>query len=118
MRCDEVRNRLADYLRGELSLPAAAELRQHVDSCTACGEDIRGIQTFWVRLGKLPAEPIPPASRARFDDMLDAYCAESEEARPSGIRSDGPQHVRRSWRWSPVVQASAAAALLAVGMLV
>jgi Putative zinc-finger/HEAT repeats len=125
MRCEEVRDRLADYLAGELPDSTAGELQRHVDSCSACRGEIREIEAFWTKLGDVPGEPAPTAAmRARFDEMLDAYRLGHETAEPRSAaarrdrlaEADRVARLRRLWHWSPVLQAAAAAALLLVGV--
>ena len=70
MRCEEVRDQLADYLRGELRESARAEWSRHVESCRDCREEMSAVEGVWRRLGDIPAESLPAkAMRARFEQL-------------------------------------------------
>src|SRR6266542_2243037 len=117
MECEEVRNRFADYLTGELAGPARAEFEAHVVSCPACQADTEGLDQIWVGLGELPSEPFDQAAmRARFDEMLDTDRQGLEDARTSGVRPGATDWLAR-WSRQPVVQAALAALLLIAGVL-
>src|SRR5262245_1077327 len=116
MECEEVRNRFADYLTGDLAGEARAELEAHVASCPACQADPEGLEEIWARLGELPSEPLDRAAmRARFDDMLDTYRQGLEDARTSAVRPGADWLAR--WSRQPVFQAALAASLLIAGVL-
>jgi Putative zinc-finger/HEAT repeats len=117
MECEEVRNRFADYLTGELAGQARAEFEAHVVSCPACRADTEGLDQIWEGLGELPSEPFDRAAmRARFDEMLDTYRQGLEDARTSGVRPGATDWLAR-WSRQPVVQAALAALLLIAGVL-
>ena len=59
MRCEEVRERFAEYLAGSLDAGVAQELEQHVASCAECQAEFAGIEPLWKALGRIPAPPIP-----------------------------------------------------------
>ena len=122
MGCEEIRNRLADDLRGELAEPDRAELRDHLASCEACRDEFESLERIWMRLDDIPA-PRAEAGvmRARFNQMLDAYndgiAAAAAPSRWSGVNN----RVAGWWpRWlsQPVAQAGLAAAMLFVGVIV
>src|SRR5262245_24613520 len=117
MECEEVRNRFADDLTGDLAGEARAELEAHVASCPACQADTVGLEEIWARLGELPSEPLDRAAmRARFDDMLDTYRQGLEDARSSRVGAGATDWLAR-WSRQPVFQAALAASLTIAGVL-
>jgi hypothetical protein len=120
MGCEEIRNRLADDLRGELPESDRAELRAHLASCEACREEFDSLARLWLQLEEIPAARInSPVMRARFDQMLDAY-AQGIDAVDPADRPTGLNARLSSWwpRWTgqPLAQAGMAAAILVVGV--
>ena len=73
MNCETIREKLVDYLTGELPDGDLADIRGHVASCTACREELEGLSAIWTKLGVLPQEPPSGALRSRFYGMLEAY---------------------------------------------
>jgi anti-sigma factor RsiW len=69
MDCDEVRERLPDFLAGEVDRTARAAVEAHLAACAECS----GAVEMWAKLGALPDEQPSPALRARFEAMLAAY---------------------------------------------
>jgi hypothetical protein len=115
MECEEVRNRLADYLRAELSDAARSELLEHVDTCAACRAEVEAAESMWTRLGEIPADRMDQvAMRARFDDMLEAYQQGFDDRRPT---TNDPRPTTNLWWTRPMFQATFAAALLVIGVL-
>ena len=122
MGCEEIRNRLADDLRGELPEPDRAELRDHLASCEACRDEFASLERIWMQLEAIPA-PRAEAGvmRARFNQMLDAYsdgiAAAAAPSRWASVNS----RIAGWWpRWfsQPVAQAGLAGAMLFVGVFV
>lgn len=109
MRCEEVRNGLADYLTGGLPESTRAEWRQHLASCAACRAEATALEEIWSALGEIPAEPVDRvAMRARFDGLLAA-----QPQKPGRVRS-----AMQRWPQRLVVQAAFGAALFVAGLLV
>ena len=118
MQCEEVRNRLADYLRGELPNASMAEVRQHAGSCSECREEIRELEELWAGLSEIRSAPAHSRSmRARFEESLDGY-RESLGARPTASPARRNAGTGNIWRWSLILQAAGAAALVILGILI
>lgn len=73
MNCETIREKLVDYLTGELPDGDLADIRGHVASCTACREELEGLSVIWTKLGVLPQEPPSGTLRSRFYGMLEDY---------------------------------------------
>jgi hypothetical protein len=73
MRCEELREKAADYLAGELDDESLARLRAHLTECPVCREEMEGLSLIWTKLGVLPKEQPSAALRSRFYDLLESY---------------------------------------------
>jgi len=112
MRCEEMSERIPEWLAGELDEPKLAELREHLAGCSGCAAEAEALERLWNGLGETPAVP-GAALRVRFDAML-ADAIESERARgvlPFRRRAALP--VGRG-----VLRFAAVAATLAIGVFV
>jgi Putative zinc-finger/HEAT repeats len=117
MRCEEVRERFAEYLAGSLDAGIAQELEQHVASCAGCRAEFAGIEPLWQALGHMPAPLIPSnRMRERFSAMLAAERA-SPDRRPASRQDRGRLWRPVFWPGEPLVQMALAASLLIVGFL-
>jgi DNA-binding PadR family transcriptional regulator len=81
MQCEEVREKIAEYVKGELQEPARSQFEQHLRVCDACRAEAADLKMLWTDLGSIPATEPGPESRARFDMMLEAYKQGVEQAR-------------------------------------
>jgi len=93
MRCDQIRDRLAEYLAGELAGEARANVEQHVQGCVWCQEDV----DMWSRLGRLEEEQPSPRLRQRVEATIEAF----GEGR-TAARRPGPGFGIPSRAWTPV----------------
>jgi hypothetical protein len=103
--------RIPDLLADKLDESALAEMREHLETCAGCAEEVPALERLWRQLGEPPAEP-GPELRRRFDSMLATAVAEKRDRRVVPL-------VRRSTRFgfSPAVMRFAAvAATLAIGV--
>ncbi len=72
MKCDDLKNCLADYLSG--GEPALNdEARSHLAGCSQCSSEYESLSRLWDKLGMLDDELPGKAMRARFFSMLDGY---------------------------------------------
>jgi hypothetical protein len=119
MRCEQVRDQLADYLTGALSEPVAEEIRTHLAACVQCLEEVAALERVWIALKAVPAEPPDsPAMRARFAAMLEGY-EHGRDGATAAARWDRLNGWLAGW-WprQPVVQFSGAVALLLLGLAI
>lgn len=102
MRCDEVREQLAEHLLGTLGEPADAEVRRHLRGCASCRTEMaalaEGVSTF-----AAAAHDLEPPSELR-DRALTVLQQDWAEEAP-----DAPAGRSTSWIW----RAAAVAALVA-----
>src|SRR5256884_6617063 len=116
MKCEHIAELLPDYLQGRLSAEQHHNVEAHLEQCADCSEEV----VIWRKLSLLPVDQPDPASRARFEAMLQAYKA-GRSNQPEG----GTEWRKRAsvWSWnvfhwlrSPLGAAAWGAALLAIGV--
>lgn len=116
MKCEQISELLPDYLQGSLSPDQRHTVEAHLEQCADCSEEA----TLWKRLSLLPVDQPGPASRARFEAMLQAYQA----GRLNQPADDSRWRKRAAaWNWnvfhwlrSPVGAVAWSVALLAIGV--
>jgi len=105
MRCDEIREQMADYLAGRLDATGRAAVEDHVGTCAACSEDVE----MWARMGRLGEERPSAALGARVQAMIGAF----EEG-----RTETPAAEARPWVLPrPATAGAWALASLVAGLL-
>ena len=114
MKCEQMSELLPDYLQGKLSAGERSNVEAHLAQCADCSEEV----VIWRKLSLLPVEQPSPASRARFEAMLQAYQAgrSNQPARNSEWRKRAAAWNPFHWLRSPLGAAAWSAALLAIGI--
>ncbi|HKT48758.1 MAG TPA: zf-HC2 domain-containing protein [Candidatus Angelobacter sp.] len=69
MTCEEITGILADYLQGGMAAEESARVREHIEQCAACREDV----AMWQKLEAIPDEKPSPELGSRFNTMLESY---------------------------------------------
>jgi len=113
MNCDQFAELLSDYCERRLPSRETAFAREHLDLCANC----RGDFDLWQKLASLPQEQPSPASRARFEHMLNAY-QEGRWEKSNLARERGNWFA--SWwdrAFAPPLATALAACLLLVGFI-
>jgi putative zinc finger protein len=114
MRCDDVTERLADYLTGTLSATELRDVQQHASSCAACRAELEGFDRTWRLLGHVPA-PAPDG-----EGMHERFARVLANAQPA-VR-DGFGRPRAGGVYGSVgrhaLVAAAAAAVMLIGVTV
>jgi Putative zinc-finger len=91
VRCDQVRDQLAEHLLGTLDAPANVEVRRHVRGCSGCRRDMAALAEGLSTFARATHELAPPEElKERVLSELRADWA--EETAPSGSG-------RRMIRW-------------------
>src|ERR1700761_229358 len=84
MKCEEYRECLADWHMGRLDTAAAAELEQHLNTCTDCREALAATGFVLDNINNLP-DPEPSVQmKADFRAMLDDFKAAEKKKVSSG----------------------------------
>lgn len=76
MRCDSVRDFLAEFLDGILDHREAKLVREHVVRCTACANDLADLKQSIQLCASLDEVDLPPNFRTRLHARLTAIAAE------------------------------------------
>jgi len=113
MNCEQVAELLPDYLRGSLAPGQIRVVEQHLEQCAECRDDV----AIWKKLSELPAEPPSPASRERFEALLEAYQTGRADGRASVAEPKAaPRRWAFDWLRSPVAGLAWGLALLLIGI--
>ena len=107
MQCDEVSEKLPDYLASRVDEVTRVSLEHHLQGCAACLQEVEGLAATWVSLGGIPsAAPDSRAMRARLDALI-------EREQENQARFSKPR-----FKWNhPLVTACAATLVLALGVV-
>ncbi len=116
MKCEHIVELLPDYLQGRLSAERHHNVEAHLDQCADCSEEV----VIWRKLSLLPVEQPGPASRARFEAILQAYQAGRFSQAEGGSErwkrvTTGNWNVFH-WLRSPLGAAAWSAALIAISV--
>ncbi|HEX8426654.1 HEAT repeat domain-containing protein [Hymenobacter sp.] len=115
MNCEQVENKLIDYLKQQLPAAEQDALRGHLAQCPACQEELETMQQMWYTLGSVrvpePSENLRPA----FYSMLASY-KEEVAATPKYSLAG----LRQWWQAlvvpRPVVQLTYSLCLIGIGL--
>ncbi len=117
MKCEETRERMPDFLTGDLDKKVKAEFDAHITRCSVCGDELRQLSETWTKLGVLPVEQPSPGLRNRFYTMLEAYKEGSEaEKAAAGPRRKFSFSLGQIWPRQPVFQFAAGLVLIVLGI--
>jgi len=111
MKCEEIGELLPDYLQGTLKAEQDEFVEKHIAECADCREDVM----IWKKLSLLPVEQPSAASRARFEEILQAYQTGRNDKAATGLERPKSASL---WGWlrSPVGAVAWSAALLVMGI--
>jgi hypothetical protein len=114
MRCEEMSERIPEWLSGELDERGLHELREHFATCSGCAAEATALERLWSELGAGAEIEPPPALGERFRARLAAEIArERRRVVPIASRRGARRSAAaggRLWRFAAV------AATLAVGI--
>lgn len=116
MNCEQVTERLPDYLNGSLEARHIAAVEMHLAGCARCKTEVESLQALWTDLVLLPAEKPSEASRARFYSMLEAYQQGLHQAQPHWGDTLN-RWLNRWWPKQPALQFAFAAVFLILGLV-
>ncbi len=121
MTCERVREQIPECLAGRLEKAARESLVEHLETCSACRNELAELGIVWRGLEGMSAPEPDRAMRTRFMEMLSAYQAGLEQAPAKRPALGAREETRRSrwfawWPSNPAWQLAIAAALLIVGV--
>ena len=61
MDCDQTKEILGAYLDGELGVSEAAQVKEHLSGCEACGEELKGLRDLKHTAAVLRPPPVTEA---------------------------------------------------------
>jgi hypothetical protein len=112
MKCDQVKENIADYLVGALSPTEVEELDEHFAQCAACKQETAALSETWEMLGLLERQELSAQPSAqmgpRFYQSLEAYQQGLQAATPAPAKRRFFDWGWQGWAWS--------AALLVAGL--
>ncbi|HXM43313.1 MAG TPA: zf-HC2 domain-containing protein [Bryobacteraceae bacterium] len=100
MKCDQVKEHIADYLVGALSPTEAEELDEHFAQCTACKQETAALSETWEMLGLLEQERPSAQMGPRFYQSLEAYRQGIQAATPAPAKRRFFDWGWQGWAWS------------------
>lgn len=114
MKCEQISELLPDYFQGTLAADQHRDVEEHLQHCANCSDEV----ATWKKLSLLPVEQPSPASRARFEAMLQAYQAgrSGQPAENFEWRKSRPSWNFFHWLRSPLGAVAWSAALLVIGI--
>ncbi|NOS99992.1 MAG: zf-HC2 domain-containing protein [Phycisphaerales bacterium] len=102
--CNEILNRLGEFIDGELPPTVRAEFQDHLNHCADCRNEFHHLVGLTGSLAAIDQPPVPDGLWNTIEHRLD------------GLRQE-PGIVRSSRRWTPTARlATAAAIILAAGL--
>jgi tetratricopeptide (TPR) repeat protein len=104
MTCQDVRERLDDYVDGALAEPEKLSVGTHLASCAECRDEERALRALLADVAALPREKAPER------DLWPGIAAR--------LRPNVAAFPRRAALWRPVTLAAAAAVLVALSSAV
>jgi hypothetical protein len=114
MRCEDISDKLPDYLAGRSEPAERSAIESHLEGCPACRSETEGLASTWGLLGAIPAPSADSdAMRARLDAAI-------ERERFAASRTPAQVPVSAFGRFlanHPLVTACAATLVLAVGVV-
>lgn len=111
MNCEEVRERLPDFLAGSLEGTEREAIQAHLGGCAGCNQAVE----MWATLGALPEDQPSPALQARFEAMLEAYREGLEQAERPRQRRSFSGWLESWWPYRPAFQFGIAVVCLIAG---
>lgn len=121
MKCNDVRDKFADFLAGEMNAQERAAFDAHLAECPACSTELRTLSETWTKLSVLPQERPSAELRTRFYTMLEAYRDGLQEEKEE--KAESKRSARKAgfglaniWPKRPVFQFGAAVLLLVIGL--
>src|SRR5215472_9832412 len=114
MKCEQIAELLPAYLQGSLNPDQQRNVEAHLEQCANCSEEV----VLWQKLSLLPVEQPSPATRARFEAMLQAYLAGRQPEHNAKWKERASSWNVFHWLRSPLGAMAYGVALLVIGLWV
>jgi len=76
MRCERARELFSDYCEGSIQGALRVPLEQHLNTCSACSDEVAGLRMVWGLLDSMPSVEPPADFRETVWRRIGAYEAE------------------------------------------
>lgn len=96
MNCNSVQQQLSSYFDGELSEPAAMQVRQHVQTCATCQAELDGFEAVSMAIGTPDHGEAPPWSAVQEKLLADEPVSPAATVQLAQPVSD---HTNRRSKW-------------------
>jgi len=117
MRCEEIRDQLADYVNDQLQEPVRSQVANHMRVCATCRTEADELKTLWSALGSVPAAEPSGEMRSRFNMMLQAYQHGLDQNRPRNWWEAVNSWLTGWWPRQPALQLGLSVSLLVIGIV-
>lgn len=113
MRCDSVRDLLAEFLDGTLDHREALLVGKHLERCPACADDLADLKHSIQLCASLGEVDLPPDFRPKLRARLLELVAEQQPVRSGLVTLLRRRFAQASLRWGMAAAAAALALVLA-----
>lgn len=113
MNCNEIGERILDFIDGELGETEAVQVREHLADCAACRAEAEAAGETWSLMGRMDGAGASEAMRARFSEMLARF--DPRETSP-GFLPGLSAWLGGLWPRRPALQAALALGALVIGV--
>jgi len=118
MICKEIKIKLPAFLAGELESLEIEQVKNHLESCAHCREEMVDLNEFWSKLGILPEVEPSENLRANFYTMLESYKAGLQEEQAGFHLVQFLEKIFSSfWPRRPLLQMATVLILVVAGFL-
>ena len=116
MQCEEMEPLMIDYLDGQLSPAARANVEKHLGTCAACRQALEEYKTLFHAMDDEKMEKPGPALREKFDIMLQSEL--NIDATSKILKEENDTRVITLKKPSLLLRIAASIILVAGGMLI
>ncbi|MBN1272424.1 MAG: HEAT repeat domain-containing protein [Candidatus Aminicenantes bacterium] len=117
MKCNNIKDKIPDYLTGELEDSQRRSIQDHIAECLSCREELEEMTATWTRLGVLDEEQPSRDMRTKFYAMLETYKKEAEQKKTEEPRRSFGEWLSLWWPKRPAAQFALSATFLLVGLI-
>ena len=98
MNCEQLNDRLVDYLKDELDFQTRRQFDLHLETCEHCAGELQALRSLWQDLDPATMQAPSPRVRERFYAMLNQQTAQHRHA-SAGQPAQGHRPAMLQWFW-------------------
>ncbi|HWB15543.1 MAG TPA: zf-HC2 domain-containing protein [Vicinamibacterales bacterium] len=111
--CDQVHDQIADFVDGELRGPDVLRMLEHLDTCTACAEEVKTVRQMGDALRTVAAsEPLPRGVDGLSSAVISRARAEADQSWLAFVA-----RACEDWHWAYVGAGAVAATFVSTLLL-